>query len=94
MKRAIEVTPSIILIICLLVSWYLKENGGHWVNLFVIGLTGTCVYSPIIVFIDGLTCGFNIIGKKLTLNSKIFYTFMIVLWIISTVWAIYLMAHN
>lgn len=94
MKRTIEVIPSLILIMCLLISWYLKVNGGHWVNLFVIGLTGTCVYSLIIIFIDGLTCGFNSIGKKLSRGNKAFYTFMTVLWIISTTWAIYLMAHN
>lgn len=93
MRRSIEIIPSVIFILFILYSFYLRLIGGHWVNFFIVGLTCTSVYSLVIVFIDGLSNSFNM-GKKATSSDKLFYTFMIVLWVISTVGAIYLMAHN
>ena len=93
MRRALAIFPSICLLGLFIYSLYLRSLGNHWVNYFVIGLTGTCVYSMVIIFIDGLVSAFQY-EKPLRLTSKIFFTYFTVLAIVSITFSIYLMAHN
>lgn len=93
MKRRIEIIPTFILLIILVCSLIQRSLGQGWENLFVIGLTGLCVYAPVIVFIDGITISFRY-PKPLPKTDKMFFTYMISLATVSIAWAIYLMGHN
>jgi len=93
MRRTIEVIPSIILIAIFIFSLYQRAIHAPWVNTFVLGLAGTAVYSVVIIFIDGLSFAFRY-DRPLKLGSKIFFTYMTIMAIISITFSIYLMAHN
>lgn len=97
MRRKIEIIPIIVLIAVFIYSLFLKTAGSHWVNYFVVGLTGISVYTPIIFFTDGLITSYGYVQngeKKLHKKDKIFYAWLIGLMIVAITYAIYLMAHN
>ncbi|KRN99013.1 LasU family protein [Companilactobacillus kimchiensis] len=92
-RRTIAVIPTFILIAILLYSLYLRSVGGGWINYFVIGITGLSAYVPIAVFIEGIATSFRNM-RPFPLRDKIFYSYMILVWIIALVIAIGSMSHN
>ena len=86
-RRTIEVVPSFVLIAIFISSLYLKAVGGSWVNLFVIGITGLSAYIPIAVFIEAIANSFRNV-RPVPLRDKLFYGYMIIIWVIALVVAI------
>lgn len=86
-RRTIEVVPSVVLIVIFIYSLYLKSISGAWVNLFVIGIAGLSAYIPIAVFIEAIANSFRNI-RPVPLRDKLFYGYMIIVWVIALVIAI------
>ncbi|CAJ1193518.1 hypothetical protein LCR01_00830 [Companilactobacillus crustorum] len=85
-RRTIEVIPTFILIIMYCYSLYLRVSGGAWNNSFVISITGLSVYIPIISFFEAMVnSSRNLKYKK---QNRLFYLYMIVLWVLSLIIAI------
>lgn len=93
MKRRLEILPTFLLLLVFIYSLFQRLSGNSWVNLFVIGLAGLCIYTPVIIFVDGITRAFRY-RKPLPKGDKLFFTYMISLTIVFIFLAIYLMAHN
>lgn len=93
MKRTLEIIPTVILLLMFIFSLYLRLNQEQWTNLFVVSLTGLSLYSFVIIMVDGIS-NHMIYERPQKLESKVFYTFQTIIWILSTGLAIYLMAHN
>lgn len=93
MKRTLEIIPTFILLLMFIFSLYLRSNREQWINLFVISLTGLSLYSFVIIMIDGIS-NHVIYERPQKLESKVFYTFQTIIWILSTGFVIYLMAHS
>ena len=92
-RRTIEVVPSFVLIAIFIYSLYLKAVGESWVNLFVIGITGLSAYIPIAVFIEAIANSFRNV-RPVPLRDKLFYGYMIIIWVIALVVAIGSMGNN
>lgn len=86
-RRTIEVVPSVVLIVIFIYSLYLKSISGAWVNLFVIGIAGLSAYIPIAVFIEAIANSFRNI-RPVPLRDKLFYGYMIIVWVVALVIAI------
>ncbi|AKP02232.1 LasU family protein [Companilactobacillus pabuli] len=86
-RRTIEIVPSFVLIAIFIYSLYLKSVNGVWVNLFVIGVAGLSAYIPVAVFIEAIANSFRNI-RPVPLRDKLFYGYLIIIWVIALVVAI------
>lgn len=85
-RRIIEIIPTFILIILYFFSLYLRLSGGNWNTSFVISITGLSVYIPVISFIEAMVnSSRNLKYKK---QNKLFYGYMITVWVISLIVAV------
>jgi len=85
-RRVIEIIPTFILIILYFFSLYLRLSGGNWNTAFVISITGLSVYIPIISFIEAMVnSSRNLKYKK---QNKLFYGYMIAVWVVSLIVAV------
>lgn len=89
-RRSIEIVPTIILLVIAIYSLILRVSGGVWNTYFVIGVTGLSVYIPVALFIEALANSSKKIEKN-THSNKIFYACMIALWVISLLFAVFMM---
>ena len=85
-RRIIEVIPTFILIALYFYSLSLRMNGGAWNTSFVISITGLSVYIPVISFIEAMVnSSRNLKYKK---QNKLFYGYMITVWVLSLIVAV------
>lgn len=98
MRHFIELLPTIVLLGIIGVSLYIKfALNGKWINLFVLGISGLFIYSPFILFADGMyeTYSRKMAGKvKTDLRLKLFQYYLLTLWIMTLLIGIYSMNHN
>ncbi|WP_338216705.1 LasU family protein [Companilactobacillus muriivasis] len=88
-RRIIEIIPTIILIAIYLYSLSLHMSGGAWGTPFVIGVAGLSFYIPVISFIEAMISSTR--NPKYKKQNKIFYGYMIAVWVISLVAAMFSM---
>lgn len=98
MRHFIELLPTLVLIGIIGISLYIKFIlNGRWINMFVLGVSGLFIYSPIILFADGMyeTYFRKMTGRvKTDLRLKLFQYYLLSLWIVSLLIGIYSMNHN
>lgn len=88
-----ELIPTFILIVILFYSLFLRDHGISWINWFVLGIVRLGVYIPIAIFIEGIAKSFHY-DRPIPIADKIYYGYMIGLWVIVLFVAIYSMGHN
>lgn len=85
-RRIIEVIPTLVLIGIYFYSLSLRMAGGVWNNSFVISITGLSVYIPVISFFEAMVnSSRNLKYKK---QNRLFYGYMIAVWVISLIVAV------
>ncbi|MFC6176912.1 LasU family protein [Companilactobacillus huachuanensis] len=88
-RRIIEIIPTFVLIAIYFYSLSLRMSGGAWNTAFVISITGLSFYIPVISFIEAMVnSSRNLKYKK---QNKLFYGYMITVWIISLIAAMFSM---
>ncbi|CAJ1180603.1 hypothetical protein CPR19088_GLDEOEPO_01437 [Companilactobacillus paralimentarius] len=88
-RRIIEVIPTFVLIALYIYSMSVRLSGGVWKTPFVLSITGLSFYIPIISFIEAMVnSSRNLKYKK---QNRLFYGYMIAVWVISLVAAVFSM---
>lgn len=98
MKKILVLFPTFLLILIFLIGIWLQGMGQKiGIDLVVFGVAGIFVYAPVTIFISGLTelgKGNFVKWKQTTTNLRMYYIYLVMIWAIDIIIAMYFMNHN
>ncbi|HIY93332.1 hypothetical protein [Companilactobacillus sp. HBUAS56275] len=83
MRKIIEIAPTIILLIMMIVSLILRASGRSWIYPFALGLLGLCIYPAVTLVIESIRTRSD--KKQLMSKSE-----SILIWYLAIVAALFL----